>query len=279
MPSRFRNLDDQESLRRYVQSLREGIYITKPDGEILDGNPAFLKMMGVASITDLKGKKAADLLVDPLARDREKVILERDGAVREFELQIRRPDGEILTVIDTCFTVADPATGDNFYHGTLVDITDRKRLELQLLSRASDPLTGCFNRRYLEISRRGGRSGAVGLHHRGPRLLRYNDQYGHEAGDPILNKFARFLMHSAGRRSGRGWGRRVPAAPPKTDEKGTENIATGCSSWRRRKCSLLLAGYASRRTRSPGDDPARRPEDDLGQGHREAPSGIHQRLA
>ena len=289
MPSRFRNLEDQESLRRYVQSLREGIYITKPDGEILDGNPAFLKMLGVAALADLKGKKAADLLVDPLARDREKVILERDGAVREFEFQIRRPDGEILTVIDTCFTVNDPATGDTFYHGILVDITDRKRLELQLLEQSQrDPLTGCFNRRYLEkfATRWGVEAAPWGCIIADlDAFKRYNDQYGHEAGDYILNKFARFLMRQTRAEEAvvRMGGDEFLLLLPKTDEKGTENIADRLQFVAEKEMLAPFSlGYASRQNGEALEKTIQRADQKMisVKGVVRPPSGVsHQRLA
>src|SRR5664280_2239113 len=52
MPSRFSRLDDAEALRRFVRDLREGIYVTDEAGRIVDGNPAFLAMLGVASLED-----------------------------------------------------------------------------------------------------------------------------------------------------------------------------------------------------------------------------------
>jgi diguanylate cyclase (GGDEF)-like protein/PAS domain S-box-containing protein len=288
MPSRFRHLDDPESLRRFVQGLREGIYITTPDGEILDGNPAFLKMLGVASLEELRGQKAPDLLVDPQAREREKVILARDGAVREFELQFKRRNGEILTVIDTCFTVTDPATGETFYHGILVDITDRKRLELQLLEQSErDPLTGCYNRRYLEKfeGRYTGDAAPWGciiadLDH----FKRYNDQYGHEAGDYVLNKFARFLMRQTRAEEAvvRMGGDEFLLLLPKTDETGTENTADRLQFVAEKEMLAPFSlGYSSRQDNEALDRTIQRADQKMisVKGVVAPPSGIWKRLA
>ena len=51
--SRYRSLDDPESLREFARNLGEGIYITTPDGRILDANPAFLETVGVKSLAEL----------------------------------------------------------------------------------------------------------------------------------------------------------------------------------------------------------------------------------
>jgi PAS domain S-box-containing protein len=115
--SRLLSLNDPENLRRFVRSLR-GIWST-PDGRILEGNPAFFEMFGVSSLEELG--RVPDLLVDPVARERELALLSREGAVRDYELQIRRKDGEIRTVIDTCTVCADPSTGETVFHGILID--------------------------------------------------------------------------------------------------------------------------------------------------------------
>ncbi|HUF29489.1 MAG TPA: PAS domain-containing protein, partial [Gemmatimonadaceae bacterium] len=127
-----RTLDDPEILREFVRNLREGIYISSTSGRILDANPAFLEMIGVGSIDELDSVPAQALVAHPDQRQHELELLERDGTVREFELLIRRVDGELRTVLDTTYVFSDPITGERRYHGILVDITARKQLESQL---------------------------------------------------------------------------------------------------------------------------------------------------
>ncbi|MEO8587640.1 MAG: sensor domain-containing diguanylate cyclase [Acidobacteriota bacterium] len=200
MPSRFSRLDDAEALRRFVRDLREGIYVTDEKGKIVDGNPAFLAMLGVASLEEARQHESADFLVDPSRRGAELLVLERDGAIRDFEFQIRRADGEIRTVIDTAYRCVDPETREVYFQGILIDITDRKRLEDRLLDQTlRDPLTGCWNRRYLTdfVARHtdaGGTWGCVMVDI--DQFKHYNDEFGHEAGDAVLNRVARFLMRA-----------------------------------------------------------------------------------
>jgi diguanylate cyclase (GGDEF)-like protein/PAS domain S-box-containing protein len=194
--SRLLSLDDPENLRRFVRSLHEGIYVSTPDGRVLEGNPAFFEMFGVSSLEELG--RVPDVLVDPVARERELSLLARDGAVRDYELQIRRKDGEIRTVIDTCTVCANPATGERVFHGILIDISERKRLEEQLRDQIlRDPLTGCFNRRFLAQfaaahDPMGGTWGCIMADIDGFKL--YNDRHGHAAGDAVLTRLSRFLM-------------------------------------------------------------------------------------
>lgn len=194
LPS-FANLDDPESLRELVRHLSEGIYITNEEGAILDANPALLQMVGVASLEELRSLKAGALLADPSARRRELELLRRDGFVRDFELTLKCSNGESRTVLDSAYRCQDPRTGAVLYRGILIDITDRKHLEEQLVEQSvRDPLTGCYNRRWLpQFEAAAEQSGwgciAVDVDH----FKDFNDQYGHDAGDEVLIKIARLL--------------------------------------------------------------------------------------
>ncbi|HEY6098580.1 MAG TPA: sensor domain-containing diguanylate cyclase [Anaeromyxobacter sp.] len=188
------SLSSLETLRELVHNLREGVYITTSEGEVLDANPAMLELFGVRSIRELEGRRVHEW-IDPLRREREHAILERRGVVRDFEFAFRGPGGEVRTVIDTAFMRRDRETGKRLYFGILIDITERKRLERQLVETGlRDPLTGCFNRRYLRrfeagCAARGWGCIAIDVDH----FKAYNDQYGHERGDRVLVRMARFL--------------------------------------------------------------------------------------
>jgi diguanylate cyclase (GGDEF)-like protein/PAS domain S-box-containing protein len=195
--SRFRSLSDSETLSRFAQNLGEGIYITTQEGEILDANPAFLRIFGVATLEELRNYRVSDF-VDADVRKNEVALLEREGSIRDRELQITRPDGGVRTVLDTWYINTDPETGEPVFHGILVDITSRKNLETQLVEQSiRDPLTGCYNRRHLATLYAASREQTqmwgciyVDIDH----FKQYNDTKGHAAGDSVLVKMSRFLM-------------------------------------------------------------------------------------
>ncbi len=197
-PRRFRSLQDPDSLRSLVANLREAIYITDARGNVLDANPAFFQLLGVRSLDDLKTYGATEMVVDPSRRLAEMDLVERDGFVRDFELQLVRPDGTILTVLDTMYSLAEADTGETIYHGILVDITQRKLMEEELRQKSvRDPLTGCFNRRHLSdldaVLSPGDESWGclfIDIDH----FKQYNDEHGHQMGDNTLIRMSRFLM-------------------------------------------------------------------------------------
>lgn len=187
-------LDDAETLRQLVRSLQEGIYITDQDGKILDANPACLEIFGLSSLEAARRSRIQDL-VDPVQYRLEREVIALEGRVRCYELSMRRPDGGQRTVLDTCTGVVDGER--TLYHGVLYDISHRKALERRLEEMSlRDPLTGCYNRRYLvrlrqRLETREACFGALVLDV--DDFKSYNDRLGHQAGDSILQHLAAFL--------------------------------------------------------------------------------------
>jgi diguanylate cyclase (GGDEF)-like protein/PAS domain S-box-containing protein len=191
--ARRTSLSSPETLRDLVLNLREGVYITNAEGEILDANPAMLAMFGARSVAALARRRVQEW-IDPEQRRQEHEVLDRRGVVRDFEFRFRTRGGQVRTVIDTAFMRRD-AAGSPTYFGILIDITERKELEQKLVELGQrDPLTGLFNRRLL--SRFEGVAGDRGwscIIIDVDDFKSYNDRYGHERGDRVLVRLGKFL--------------------------------------------------------------------------------------
>jgi PAS domain S-box-containing protein len=125
----------RESERRR-QSLFEdvpvGLYRTSPEGNFLDANPAMAEMLGYSSREALLTAQADDSYMNPEDRRRWQALMERDGVVRNFEVQNRRSDGMVIWVRDSARAVQDPEGRILFYDGVLEDITARRQAEEML---------------------------------------------------------------------------------------------------------------------------------------------------
>jgi diguanylate cyclase (GGDEF)-like protein/PAS domain S-box-containing protein len=193
----LRDLSDPQTLANFATNLQGGIYITNESGEILDGNPALLEILGMPSMEEMKQYRVTDFMDEDI-RKRELELIKREGSLKNRELELKRPDGDIRTVLDTSFTMEDSETGETRYHGILVDITDRKSLETALREQSlRDPLTGCYNRRFvLELANRSPSPSELWgcIYVDVDDFKQYNDVNGHAAGDTVLLKMSRFLM-------------------------------------------------------------------------------------
>ena len=122
----------EESYRKLFDSSIDGIYVTTPEGGLLNANPALARMMGydtpqelIEGVTDV----ARAIYLDPSLRNEYQERMARDGMVREFEYQVRQRDGTVLWLSDSATTVRDEAGNVVRYEGVVRDITNQKRAE------------------------------------------------------------------------------------------------------------------------------------------------------
>jgi two-component system cell cycle sensor histidine kinase/response regulator CckA len=122
----------EERFRNLFESVLEGVYQSTPDGRILAANPMLLQMLGYPNEAELKLNTVQDFFVDPHVRQRLRDQLERDGGIQSAEYELRRRDGQIITVLENGRVVRDENGEVLCYEGTMTDITPRKRMEEQL---------------------------------------------------------------------------------------------------------------------------------------------------
>jgi two-component system NtrC family sensor kinase len=114
------------------ESLQEGIYITTPDGLILDVNPALVRMLGYDSKEDLQKRQVAEIFVDRAERKIVKEEIERQSVLQGREITLVRKDGTSIVCLNTAAAVRDNGGHVVRYQGALMDITERREMERRL---------------------------------------------------------------------------------------------------------------------------------------------------
>jgi PAS domain S-box-containing protein len=114
------------------ESLQEGIYITTPEGMILDANPALVRMLGYFSKEELLKREVPEILVDRAARKMVKAQIESQATIQGREITLLRKDGTSIVCLNTATAVRDNSGRVQRYQGALMDITERLEMERRL---------------------------------------------------------------------------------------------------------------------------------------------------
>ena len=114
------------------ESLQEGIYITTPDGAILDVNPALVRMLGFDSKEEVLKRRVPEIFVDQAERKMVRDLVDRQPMIQGREITLIRKDGTSIVCLNTAAAVRDNSGRVVRYQGALMDITERREMERRL---------------------------------------------------------------------------------------------------------------------------------------------------
>ena len=130
-----RGFEAEYRYRDIFENCAWGIFQTTPAGRYLRANPALARIYGydapgtlLAALTDI----GAQLYVDPRRRDEFRRVMRERRVVTNFESEVYRRDGSVIWIAETCREVRSSTGKLLYYEGTVEDITERKRAEIEL---------------------------------------------------------------------------------------------------------------------------------------------------
>jgi len=131
--------ESEEKFRSIFTHSVAGIFQIDINGRYRSVNPALARMHGYASpeemieqVTDI----AHQIYAHPEDRDALVGKLHREGHVENFELEVRRKNGECFWILLNAAAVCDKDGNVLVLEGTNIDITERKRAEALLKAKA-----------------------------------------------------------------------------------------------------------------------------------------------
>jgi PAS domain S-box-containing protein len=126
--------DSEDRYRSLFIESRDVVFISSPAGRFEEVNPAGLELFGYKSKDEFMSLDIdKDLYDDSEARSAFMREMDRYGFVKDFEVTLKRSDGERIIVSITANTVHDDKGRVIAYRGILRDMTGYKQLEQQLI--------------------------------------------------------------------------------------------------------------------------------------------------
>jgi two-component system cell cycle sensor histidine kinase/response regulator CckA len=123
----------ESGFRSLVHNAPFGILRTKPDGGIVQANPAMVRMLGYASEHEMLGlNMAREVYRRPEERSEATAWTGKQDSVRGVELEWRRKDGSMFAVRCDTHVVMDTEGFLEFLETFVEDVTKRREMELQL---------------------------------------------------------------------------------------------------------------------------------------------------
>ena len=125
--------ESEENFRNMITNLDEGYYKVEWEGKIIYHNPAFVKVAGYEPSENLIGKIIPFFWDD--MTDREEYIGEllKNGFIRNYIVPVKKKDGEQIVVQVNAHLIKNDDNNPIAIEGTFSDITEKFRLEQELL--------------------------------------------------------------------------------------------------------------------------------------------------
>jgi diguanylate cyclase (GGDEF)-like protein/PAS domain S-box-containing protein len=182
----------------------DGIYQVNAEGVFILMNPAGAKIFGHKDPSEMIGRNALEYWRDPKDRESFRKELKVKKAVSAYHMRARKINGEPIELESSSIMIADENGNFLGIKGILRDITDRKRMEVQLHELSfTDELTRLYNRRgfydlagrELNMAKRLKRNLCI-LSADMDGLKAINDNLGHKEGDKALIMTANILRET-----------------------------------------------------------------------------------
>ena len=126
--------DSEVRFRTLFDESKDVFYISTTEGRFLDINPAGVELFGYASKEELLDVNIGrELYAYPQDRKRFCDLVDATGYTKDYEVLMKRKNGEKLWVLITSTALRDHRGIVTGFRGVIRDVTEHKKLEQQLL--------------------------------------------------------------------------------------------------------------------------------------------------
>lgn len=128
----------EERFRNLFENSLAAIFRSEVGGGLVDVNQALADIFGFDSIEELKKANARDLYHSKEERAAYLTDLRKNGYVKNYQMRMRKKDGSEIWILENVMLVKDHKTNKEYIEGTLIDITETKRMQQALQEREAN---------------------------------------------------------------------------------------------------------------------------------------------
>ncbi len=124
----------EKRFRSLFDSVPTGLYRTSHNRNLIDVNPALIELLGFPNRKALLEHNPDERYLDPAKREEWFKKIEEEGIVKNFEVQWKRFNGEVIWVRENTRAVHDEEGQILYFDGSVEDITKQKQVESEILN-------------------------------------------------------------------------------------------------------------------------------------------------
>jgi PAS domain S-box-containing protein len=121
-------LKSEKKYRRLFEDSKDMVYICNKSGEIIEINASGLELLGYDSREDFQQVALEDVFRNPGDAYNYRQTLEKEGYVKDYEVEFRNKDGEILNMLITANAIMDEGGEVAGCEGIAKNVTELRRV-------------------------------------------------------------------------------------------------------------------------------------------------------
>jgi len=126
--------ESEEKYKGFFKISKDSTFITSKEGRLIDFNDVFLKLLGYETREELQKISIPEHYENPKERKKYAREITKHGFVIEYPVNLKKKDGSIINTLITAVPVKDKTGKITGFQGTIRDITEKKKMEEELLS-------------------------------------------------------------------------------------------------------------------------------------------------
>jgi two-component system, cell cycle sensor histidine kinase and response regulator CckA len=124
----------QDLYQTHFEECRDALFISTPEGQLIDINPAGVALFGYSSKEEiLQVNMEKELFGTSEQRKTFHKVLAQNESLKDYEIVSKTKDGETIIIQENCNAVRDQNGNVVAYRGSIRDVTVVRNLEQQLL--------------------------------------------------------------------------------------------------------------------------------------------------